>query len=37
LQMPESCLLPELRRELEEIGSELMVDISFAETQQHSF
>jgi glycine cleavage system regulatory protein len=32
LQVPESCALPELRRELEEIGSELMVDISFAET-----
>lgn len=29
LQIPESCNLPELRRELEEVGSELMVDISF--------
>jgi glycine cleavage system regulatory protein len=32
LQIPESCLIAELRKELEEIGSELMVDISFAET-----
>jgi glycine cleavage system regulatory protein len=34
LQVPDSCALPELRRELEEIGSELMVDISFAEAWQ---
>jgi glycine cleavage system regulatory protein len=33
LQIPESCTIAELRRELEEIGSELMVDISFIETQ----
>jgi len=32
LQIPESCRITELRNELEEIGSELMVDISFAET-----
>ncbi len=32
LQIPESCRIMELRKELEEIGSELMVDISFAET-----
>lgn len=31
LQIPDSCLIPELRRELEAIGSELMVDISFTE------
>jgi glycine cleavage system regulatory protein len=31
LQVPESCALPELRRDLEEIGSELMVEIVFAE------
>jgi glycine cleavage system regulatory protein len=31
LQIPESCIISELRRELEEIGSELMVDISFTE------
>ena len=29
LQIPETCAVPELRKELEEIGSELMVDISF--------
>ena len=29
LQIPESCTVPELRKELEEIGSELMVDITF--------
>ncbi len=29
LQIPESCAVSELRKELEEIGSELMVDISF--------
>ncbi len=29
LQIPEACAIPELRKELEEIGSELMVDISF--------
>jgi glycine cleavage system regulatory protein len=32
LQIPETCVISELRRELEEIGSELMVDISFTET-----
>jgi glycine cleavage system regulatory protein len=32
LQIPESCALKELHRELEEIGSELMVEISFTET-----
>jgi glycine cleavage system regulatory protein len=32
LQIPESCVVTELRRELEEIGGELMVDISFIET-----
>ena len=32
LQIPESCALAEIRGELEEIGSELMVDISFTET-----
>jgi len=32
LQIPESCAVAELRRELESIGSELMVEISFAET-----
>jgi glycine cleavage system regulatory protein len=31
LQIPESCALKELRKELEEIGSELMVEISFTE------
>jgi glycine cleavage system regulatory protein len=30
LQIPETCNISELRRELEEVGSELMVDISFA-------
>jgi glycine cleavage system regulatory protein len=29
LQIPEACNIAELRKELEEIGSELMVDISF--------
>ena len=29
LQIPEECAVSELRKELEEIGSELMVDISF--------
>ena len=29
LQIPESCVIANLRRELEGIGSELMVDISF--------
>lgn len=29
LQIPEGCAISELRKELEEIGSELMVDISF--------
>jgi glycine cleavage system regulatory protein len=32
LQIPDSCILSDLRGELEEIGSELMVDISFSET-----
>lgn len=31
LQIPESCAISDLRNELEEIGSELMVDISFTE------
>ncbi len=31
LQIPLSCVVSELRRELEKIGSELMVDISFSE------
>ncbi len=31
LQLPDSCKVAELRKELEEIGGELMVDISFAE------
>lgn len=31
LQIPETCVMAELRRELEEIGSELMADISFSE------
>jgi len=31
LQVPGSCKMNEIRRELEEIGSELMVDISFNE------
>ncbi len=30
LQIPETCAISELRKELEEIGSELMVEISFA-------
>jgi glycine cleavage system regulatory protein len=29
IQIPQTCAVPELRKELEEIGSELMVDISF--------
>jgi glycine cleavage system regulatory protein len=33
LQIPDSCALSELRRELEEIGSELMVEISVASSQ----
>jgi glycine cleavage system regulatory protein len=33
LQIPESCSLTELRDELEEIGSELMVEISVARSQ----
>ncbi len=33
LQIPESCVLAELRRELEEIGSELMVEISVVSSQ----
>jgi len=32
LQIPSSCVISELRKELEGIGSELMVDIAFAET-----
>ncbi len=32
LQIPDSCHITELRKELEAIGSELMVDISFVET-----
>ena len=32
LQIPESCAIAELRRQLEEIGAELMVDISFTES-----
>jgi glycine cleavage system regulatory protein len=32
LQIPETCVISELRRELEEMGSELMVEISFSET-----
>jgi glycine cleavage system regulatory protein len=31
LQIPESCAIVELRKELEAIGGELMVDISFTE------
>ena len=31
LQIPETCVISELREALEEIGSELMVDISFSE------
>jgi glycine cleavage system regulatory protein len=30
LKIPEGCTISELRKELEDIGSELMVDISFA-------
>jgi glycine cleavage system regulatory protein len=29
LQIPETCAISELRKELEEMGSELMVDLSF--------
>jgi glycine cleavage system regulatory protein len=29
LQIPETCDISALRKELEEIGSEMMVDISF--------
>jgi glycine cleavage system regulatory protein len=32
LQIPQSCVIANLRKELEEIGSELMVEISFTET-----
>ena len=32
LQIPNSCAISELRRELEAIGSEMMVEISFTET-----
>lgn len=32
LEIPDTCRMSELRRELEEIGSELMVDISFSES-----
>lgn len=32
LQIPDSCIIADLRRQLEEIGSELMVDIAFTET-----
>jgi glycine cleavage system regulatory protein len=32
LQIPETCVISDLRRELEEIGGELMVEISFSET-----
>jgi glycine cleavage system regulatory protein len=32
LRIPESCIVSDLRAELENIGSELMVDISFNET-----
>jgi len=32
LQIPESCPITELRKELEKIGEELLVDISFTET-----
>jgi glycine cleavage system regulatory protein len=32
LHIPESCIVSNLRAELENIGSELMVDISFSET-----
>jgi glycine cleavage system regulatory protein len=31
LQIPETCAILELKKELEEIGSELMVDVSFTE------
>jgi glycine cleavage system regulatory protein len=33
LHIPEACVVSKLRMELEDIGSELMVDISFSETQ----
>jgi glycine cleavage system regulatory protein len=32
LQIPESCVMADLHRELEAIGGELMVDISFQQT-----
>jgi len=32
LQIPETCVISELRRELEEIGGELLVEILFTET-----
>jgi glycine cleavage system regulatory protein len=32
LQIPKSCVIADLRRQLEEIGGELMVDIAFTET-----
>ncbi len=32
LQVPESCVIAELRKDLEKLGEELMVDISFSET-----
>jgi glycine cleavage system regulatory protein len=32
LQIPNSCVISELRRELEALGSEMMVEISFTET-----
>jgi glycine cleavage system regulatory protein len=32
LHIPETCVVSDLRAELESIGSELMVDISFSET-----
>jgi len=31
LRLPESCLVSDLRRELEEIAGEMMVDISLAD------
>jgi hypothetical protein len=31
LQIPESCVEEDLRRELEKIGGELMIDISITE------
>ena len=32
LQIPASCVMADVRKELEEIGGELMVDVSFTET-----